>query len=96
MNVITLVYVFCLFYIFIPGNIITLPFKLNKMIIVLIHALIFSTILYFTFTIVENNGISEGMNHCNHEDCDFRESKNGNTCGCVDNNCMDDDGVECN
>lgn len=61
MNVITLVYVFCLFYIFIPGNIIKLPFKLNKMAVILIHALVFSTILYFTFPLVENTGISEGM-----------------------------------
>jgi hypothetical protein len=95
MNVITLIYVFSLFYIFIPGNIIKLPFKLNKMSVILIHALIFSTVLYFTFPLVENSGLSEGMSDCDHEDCDFRESKNGNSCGCTDNTCIDEDGVEC-
>jgi len=31
------------------------------MAVILIHALVFSTILYFTFPLVENTGISEGM-----------------------------------
>ena len=60
MKLLTLVYVFCLFYALIPGNIIKLPLKTSKMNIILIHALLFSAILYFTYPLIENNNFIEG------------------------------------
>ena len=53
MNLITLLYVFCLFYIFIPGNIIKLPLKMDKMTTTFVHALLFSVILTFSYDLVE-------------------------------------------
>ena len=54
MNLLTLLYVFCLFYVFIPGNIIKLPAKLGKLPIILIHAFVFTVILSCTYGLVES------------------------------------------
>ena len=53
MNLLTLLYIFCLFFVFIPGNVIKLPIKMNKMTTIIVHALIFSAILTSTYDIVE-------------------------------------------
>ena len=53
MDLLTLLYVFCLFYIFIPGNFIQLPFKYGKMPIIFIHAILFSLILTCTYDLVD-------------------------------------------
>ena len=63
MKLLTLLYVFCLFYVFIPGNVFKLPIKTSKMNIILIHALLFSVILSCTYGLVENVRVLEGMNH---------------------------------
>ncbi len=52
MNIIALIYIFCLFYVFIPGNFIELPFKTNNMVTLMIHALLFSIILTTTYDLV--------------------------------------------
>lgn len=65
MKLITLLYVFCLFYVFIPGNIIKLPLKTTKLNIIFIHGLLFSTILYYTLSIVEGNDILDGIDEKN-------------------------------
>lgn len=59
MNLLTLLYVFCLFYVFIPGNIIKLPAKLGKFPIILIHAFVFSIILACTYGLVESIKVIE-------------------------------------
>lgn len=59
MNLLTLLYVFCLFYVFIPGNIIKLPAKLGKFPIILIHAFVFSIILSCTYGLVESIKVIE-------------------------------------
>ena len=61
MKLLTLLYVFCLFYVFIPGNVFKLPIKTSKMNIILIHALLFSVILSCTYGLVENVRVLEGM-----------------------------------
>ena len=50
---------FCLFYVFIPGNIIKLPAKLGKFPIILIHAFVFSIILSCTYGLVESIKVIE-------------------------------------
>ena len=67
MKLLTLVYVFCLFYALIPGNLIKLPLKTTKMNIILVHALLFSTILYFTYPLIENSNLIEGYDKQNKE-----------------------------
>ena len=61
MKLLTLLYVFCLFYVFIPGNVFKLPIKTSKMNIILIHALLFSVVLSCTYSLVENVRVLEGM-----------------------------------
>ena len=61
MKLLTLIYVFCLFYVFIPGNVIKLPIKTSKMNIILIHALVFSVILSCTYGLIERVNLVEGM-----------------------------------
>jgi hypothetical protein len=61
MKLLTLLYVFCLFYVFIPGNVIKLPIKTSKMNIILIHALVFSVILSCTYGLIERVNLVEGM-----------------------------------
>ena len=61
MKLITLVYVFCLFYVFIPGNLFKLPIKTSKLNHVLIHALLFSAILSVTYPYIENIQLYEPM-----------------------------------
>jgi len=63
MNTITLVYIFCLFYVFIPGNIIKLPLKTTKLNLILIHGLLFSTILYNTIYMVEGINILKDIDN---------------------------------
>ena len=63
MNVITAIYVAALFYVLSPGVIMKSPFKFSKMVVLLIHALIFSVIFMFTIDYVQDFGFSmtEGM-----------------------------------
>ena len=61
MKLLTLLYVFCLFYVFIPGNVFKLPIKTSKMNIILIHAFLFSVVLSCTYILVENVRVLEGM-----------------------------------
>ena len=62
MKLLTLLYVFCLFYVFIPGNVFKLPIKTSKMNVILIHAFLFSVVLSYTYGLVENVRVLEGMN----------------------------------
>ena len=68
MKLLTLLYVFCLFYVFIPGNVFKLPIKTSKMNIILIHALLFSVILSCTYGLVENVRVLEGMSGAHEHD----------------------------
>lgn len=85
MKFITLLYIFCLFYVFIPGNIINLPIKTTKLNIIMVHGLLFSTILYYTLFIVEDIPNIEGYTKCTppcswddeHDQC---ENKAGVKC----------------
>lgn len=52
MSLISLTYVAMLFYIFIPGNFIELPFKTGKKASIFIHALLFSILLNSTYNLV--------------------------------------------
>lgn len=52
MSLVSLIYVATLFYIFIPGNFIELPFKVDKRASLFIHALLFSIILNATYNLV--------------------------------------------
>jgi hypothetical protein len=52
MSIVALIYVFSLFYIFIPGNVFELPFKVNKMVAIILHAIVFSIILTSTYDLV--------------------------------------------
>jgi|MDTC01.2.fsa_nt_gb hypothetical protein len=52
MSLVSLIYVSILFYIFIPGNFIELPFKTGKKAAIFIHALLFSIILNSTYNLV--------------------------------------------
>ena len=61
MKLLTLVYVFCLFYVFIPGNLFKLPVKTSKMNHVLLHALLFSALLSVTYPYIENIQLYEPM-----------------------------------
>lgn len=68
MKLLTLLYVFCLFYVFIPGNVFKLPIKTSKMNIILIHALLFSVVLSCTYSLVENVRVLEGMSGAHEHD----------------------------
>ena len=59
MKLVTLLYVFCLFYVFIPGNIFKLPIKTSHLSII-IHALLFTTVLSYTYDLVNNVHFIEG------------------------------------
>ena len=61
MKLLTLVYVFCLFYVFIPGNLFKLPVKTSKMNHVLLHALLFSTVLSISYPYIESIQLYEPM-----------------------------------
>ena len=61
MKLLTLVYVFCLFYVFIPGNLFKLPVKTSKMNLVLLHALLFSVVLSVSYPYVESIQLYEPM-----------------------------------
>lgn len=61
MKLLTLVYVFCLFYVFIPGNLFKLPVKTSKMNHVLLHALLFSAVLSVSYPYVESIQLYEPM-----------------------------------
>lgn len=61
MKLLTLVYVFCLFYVFIPGNLFKLPIKTSKMNHVLLHALLFSAVLSVSYPYVESIQLYEPM-----------------------------------
>ena len=60
MKLLTLLYVFCLFYVFIPGNVIKLPIKTSNTNIILIHAFVFSVILSCTYGLVDHVNLIEG------------------------------------
>jgi len=53
MNFVSLLYIFCLFYVFIPGNVFKIPMKTSKLNIILIYSLLFSVILYITYDKVD-------------------------------------------
>ena len=61
MKLLTLVYVFCLFYLFIPGNLFKLPIKTSKMNNVLLHALLFSAVLSVSYPYIESIRLYEPM-----------------------------------
>ena len=61
MKFITIVYVFSLFYVLLPGNIINIPIKTSNKIHILLHAFLFSVIMYFTYSYVENIKLYESM-----------------------------------
>ena len=61
MKLLTLVYVFCLFYVFIPGNLFKLPVKTSKMNHVLLHALLFSAVLSISYPYVDSIQLYEPM-----------------------------------
>jgi hypothetical protein len=53
MDLLTLLYIFCLFYIFIPGNFIELPIKMGTKTAMIVHAILFSAILTLTYDLVD-------------------------------------------
>jgi hypothetical protein len=59
MNILFTVYVFALFFIFTPGILITLPKKSSKIIVALVHSLLFATILIISGKF--SNSVFEGM-----------------------------------
>ena len=63
MNLLAFLYVFALFYVFIPGTVITLPIKGSKMIHSLVHALLFSIVLFFTYSTVFQFSLKEGAGY---------------------------------
>ena len=75
MKLLTLLYVFCLFYVFIPGNVIKLPIKTSKMNVILIHALLFTVILSCTYGLVDSVSLVEGMGHMKEDHKDKKEHK---------------------
>ena len=76
MKLLTLLYVFCLFYVFIPGNVFKLPIKTSKMNIILIHALLFSVVLSCTYSLVENVRVVEGMSGAHtHDEKDIKKTE---------------------
>ena len=52
MSIVALIYVFSLFYIFIPNNVFKLPFNVNKTSMIVLHAIVFSIILTSTYDLV--------------------------------------------
>ena len=64
MNYLAFLYIFALFYVFIPGTVITLPVKASKMVHTMIHALLFSIILFFTYHSVSLFSLKEGAVTC--------------------------------
>ena len=76
MKLLTLLYVFCLFYVLIPGNIIKLPIKTSKMNMIIIHGLLFTVILSCTYNLVENVKLIEGMDHLPKKNDQENENKN--------------------
>jgi hypothetical protein len=53
MDLLTLLYIFCLFYLFVPGNFIKLPMKMGTKTTMIVHAILFSAILTSTYDLVE-------------------------------------------
>lgn len=66
MNLITIVYVFSLFYVLLPGNVIKIPIKMSKIGHVLLHAFLFSIIMLFTYSYIENIELYESMECITH------------------------------
>lgn len=62
MSILGFLYVFALFYVFIPGALFNLPFKGSKLAHSLVHALLFSIILFFTYHTV--SPIYENASQC--------------------------------
>ena len=52
MNALSFIYVFVLFLILTPGVLVTLPPKSSKMVVAIVHGLLFTLILAFTYQIV--------------------------------------------
>jgi len=61
MKLLTILYIFCLLYVFVPGNVIKLPIKTSNTNIILIHAFAFSVILSCTYDFVDHVNLIEGM-----------------------------------
>ena len=53
------IFITLLYYVLTPGILITIPPKSSKKIVALVHALVYSTVLYFIYKIVFN--IDEGF-----------------------------------
>jgi hypothetical protein len=60
MQYLSLIYIFALFYVSIPGTVFNLPFKGSILIHSLVHALFFSSILFFTYNAVSRTDLIEG------------------------------------
>ena len=61
MKLLTILYIFCLLYVFVPGNVIKLPIKTSNTNIILIHAFAFSVILSCTYDFVDHVNLIEGQ-----------------------------------
>jgi hypothetical protein len=66
MNALTFLYVFVLFYVLTPGILVTLPKKSSKMVVALVHGLLFTLILALSYRFVASissriSGLFEGM-----------------------------------
>lgn len=48
MNILMSVYVFILFFVLVPGQIVRLPMNASKLVVNLTHALVFAIIFHFT------------------------------------------------
>lgn len=73
MNYFAFLYIFSLFYVFIPGTVITLPINGSKIVHTMIHALLFSIILFFTYHSVSQFSLKEGG--CSGTDCIGQEEE---------------------
>lgn len=66
MNALTFLYVFVLFYVLTPGILVTFPKKSSKMVVALVHGLLFTLILALSYRFVASissriSGFFEGM-----------------------------------
>ena len=87
MNWFSFVYVAVLFFVLTPGILLSLPPKSSKWVVALVHAIVYTVILTFTYYPVSQlvNGLSL-YNSSNNCSC---KGKNGTSCNCgkPGNNC---------
>ena len=93
MKWLSFVYVAVLFFILTPGILVSLPPKSSKWIVALVHAVVYTVILTFTYHPVSKvieGGTSNNCPCCPGVDIDLRcPGKNGKTC------CCDQEGAIC-